>query len=295
MTAVTVWFDASCPLCSREIALMRRLDRGGAIAFIDIDGGDPSCPIDRSALLERFHAREGDAVLSGAAAFAAMWRAIRCCARWASPLATTVCCGCWSGFTFDSSEDSSGVARFAGQPGSIMTGPPIPGMVLIYGVLGLIPFLAPPLIGLVLPGYRKSAASVLALYGALILSFLGGARWGLAIGRPEPDAGVVTSAMIPTLAELRASAGAGRCTSAGSGGCAGAALAVGYSQRRCARLVSAAAVVADGGGGAWPAGRRGDARVCRHRGGSASVAQQAGHIVQHQIHKVAGRTRAHRP
>lgn len=76
MTAVTVWFDASCPLCSREIALMRRLDRRGAIAFIDIDGGDPSCPIDRGALLERFHAREGDAVLSGAAAFGAMWRAI---------------------------------------------------------------------------------------------------------------------------------------------------------------------------------------------------------------------------
>jgi predicted DCC family thiol-disulfide oxidoreductase YuxK len=76
MTAVTVWFDASCPLCSREIALMRRLDRGEAITFIDIGAGNPSCPVDRSALLERFHAREGGTMLSGAAAFAAMWRAI---------------------------------------------------------------------------------------------------------------------------------------------------------------------------------------------------------------------------
>ncbi|RZM33391.1 MAG: DUF393 domain-containing protein [Sphingomonas sp.] len=33
-------------------------------------------PIDRSAMLARFHAREGDRMLSGAAAFAAMWRAI---------------------------------------------------------------------------------------------------------------------------------------------------------------------------------------------------------------------------
>jgi predicted DCC family thiol-disulfide oxidoreductase YuxK len=76
MSAVTVWFDGSCPLCSREIAIMRRLDRGGAIAFIDIAGSESTCPVDRSALLERFHAREGGTMLSGAAAFAAMWRAI---------------------------------------------------------------------------------------------------------------------------------------------------------------------------------------------------------------------------
>ncbi|MBU4433081.1 MAG: DUF393 domain-containing protein, partial [Alphaproteobacteria bacterium] len=27
MTQVIVWFDGACPLCLREIALMRRLDR----------------------------------------------------------------------------------------------------------------------------------------------------------------------------------------------------------------------------------------------------------------------------
>lgn len=74
---LTVWFDGGCPLCRREIALMRRLDRRGRIAFVDVSEGAPSdCPASRDALLARFHAREGDRMLSGAAAFAAMWRAI---------------------------------------------------------------------------------------------------------------------------------------------------------------------------------------------------------------------------
>jgi predicted DCC family thiol-disulfide oxidoreductase YuxK len=72
---LTVWFDGACPLCRREIALMRRLDRRRAIAFIDIEQ-DHSCPIDRSELLARFHAQEDGKIVSGAAAFAAMWRAI---------------------------------------------------------------------------------------------------------------------------------------------------------------------------------------------------------------------------
>jgi len=55
---------------------MRRLDKRGAIAFVDVAGGDASCPIDRAALLARFHAREDGQILSGAAACAAMWRAI---------------------------------------------------------------------------------------------------------------------------------------------------------------------------------------------------------------------------
>ncbi len=80
MSDVTVWFDGACPLCRREIALLRRLDRRCAIAFVDV--ADPAsgdaCPIDRADLLARFHAREAGAegMVSGAAAFAAMWRAI---------------------------------------------------------------------------------------------------------------------------------------------------------------------------------------------------------------------------
>jgi predicted DCC family thiol-disulfide oxidoreductase YuxK len=75
--SVTVWFDGACPLCTREIALMRRLDRRGRITFVDIaEGSDTSCPIDRAQLLARFHAAENGVVHDGAAAFAAMWRAI---------------------------------------------------------------------------------------------------------------------------------------------------------------------------------------------------------------------------
>lgn len=74
---VTVWYDGACPLCVREIALMRRLDRRGAISFVDVASPEAFCPVDRKLLLARFHAKEsGGKVVSGAAAFAAMWRAI---------------------------------------------------------------------------------------------------------------------------------------------------------------------------------------------------------------------------
>lgn len=73
---VKVWYDSDCPLCIREIALMRRLDRRGAIEFVDAYTAT-GCPVDRRELLRRFHAQErGQPVVSGAAAFAAMWRAI---------------------------------------------------------------------------------------------------------------------------------------------------------------------------------------------------------------------------
>jgi len=73
---VTVWYDGECPLCLREIALMRRLDRRNAIRFVAIQEGR-DCPLDRATLMQRFHAREdGRPIVSGAAAFAAMWRAI---------------------------------------------------------------------------------------------------------------------------------------------------------------------------------------------------------------------------
>jgi predicted DCC family thiol-disulfide oxidoreductase YuxK len=72
-----VWFDGDCPLCRREIALIRRLDRRRAIDFIDVARGEGICPLDRGELLRRFHAQESDGpMLSGAAAFAAMWRVI---------------------------------------------------------------------------------------------------------------------------------------------------------------------------------------------------------------------------
>ena len=73
---VTVWYDSECPLCVREIRLMRRLDRRHAIDFVSIQEG-ADCPLSTAELMQRFHARErGQPIVSGAAAFAAMWRAI---------------------------------------------------------------------------------------------------------------------------------------------------------------------------------------------------------------------------
>lgn len=82
---VTVWFDGACPLCRREITLLRRLDRRGRVRFVDVSPEESTayCPLDRDALLARFHAQEtGQPIVSGAAAFAAVWRAI----PWLSPL-----------------------------------------------------------------------------------------------------------------------------------------------------------------------------------------------------------------
>ena len=80
---VTVYYDSACPLCLREIALMRHLDKRGRIAFVDVFDEASSCPLERDALLARFHARdEAGRLVSGAAAFAAMWRQI----PWLRPL-----------------------------------------------------------------------------------------------------------------------------------------------------------------------------------------------------------------
>ncbi len=76
MKNVIVWYDGACPLCVREIALMRKLDWRKAIDFRDIAPDDAVCPTDRLLMLARLHARENGVLLNGAAAFAAMWRAI---------------------------------------------------------------------------------------------------------------------------------------------------------------------------------------------------------------------------
>ena len=55
---------------------MRRLDRRGAIRFVDLARAESTSPLDRREMLARFHAEEDGELLSGAAAFAAMWRAI---------------------------------------------------------------------------------------------------------------------------------------------------------------------------------------------------------------------------
>lgn len=76
----------------------------------------------------------------------------------------------------------------------------IPGPVLGYGVAGILPFWGLATAALVFGDWRAAALAGLAAYGALILSFLGGARWGIEAMRAAPRLGVVTLAMVPTLA-----------------------------------------------------------------------------------------------
>ena len=100
--------------------------------------------------------------------------------------------------------DARDETQDAGRSWGFITVPAarIPGSILFYGLLGLVPFLAPPLLGLWVPAHAPFLALVVLGYAALILSFLGGARWGAEAQRPAPRFGVVTLSMLPTLAGL---------------------------------------------------------------------------------------------
>jgi predicted DCC family thiol-disulfide oxidoreductase YuxK len=57
----TLYYDGQCPLCSKEIATLRRLETGN-LAFADIHTQDNSKELlpDREALLRRLHLLTGD-------------------------------------------------------------------------------------------------------------------------------------------------------------------------------------------------------------------------------------------
>jgi hypothetical protein len=78
----------------------------------------------------------------------------------------------------------------------------VPPVVMAYGALGVLPFVAPPVAALLMPGLGAAALAAQAAYAALILSFLGGARWGLEVRQPRPRVPVISLAMLPTLAGL---------------------------------------------------------------------------------------------
>ncbi len=68
------------------------------------------------------------------------------------------------------------------------------------GLLGLAPFCALPAAIAIWPSRADLTVFVVAAYAALILSFLGGARWGMALQAPVPDSRSLALAMGPTLA-----------------------------------------------------------------------------------------------
>ena len=77
---LTVYFDGACPLCLREIGLLRRLDRKrDRIRFEDVSPPDasPSCPVGRQELMARFHVKLASGeIVSGARAFTEAWSRI---------------------------------------------------------------------------------------------------------------------------------------------------------------------------------------------------------------------------
>ncbi len=74
--SLTVLYDGACPLCRREIGLYRGLDALQPVTWCDVNA--PHVPLppggDKNAYLARFHVQQADGtVLSGAAAFVALW------------------------------------------------------------------------------------------------------------------------------------------------------------------------------------------------------------------------------
>lgn len=69
------------------------------------------------------------------------------------------------------------------NPDRLQTSIPLPALVL--GIAGLIPFLGlPVLAALQIGATQDEAIDALVLYGIVILSFMGGAQWGLAMRAP---------------------------------------------------------------------------------------------------------------
>ncbi len=70
----------------------------------------------------------------------------------------------------------------------------------VYGGLGLLPFFGGAGAAVLFSGLPRLVAQLeLIAYGALILSFLGGGRWGLEIGRRPVRAAVISASMAPTV------------------------------------------------------------------------------------------------
>ena len=75
---LTVYYDGSCPLCRREIALYQRQRGAERLAWHDVSAGAPTGPgLSCEAAMRRFHVRDAQGRLhSGAAGFARLWRSL---------------------------------------------------------------------------------------------------------------------------------------------------------------------------------------------------------------------------
>lgn len=76
----SVYYDGGCPVCSREIAYYRARDGAQDLEWVDVSGEQPTRlgpGLTPAQALARMHVRRADGTLvSGAAAFAEIWRAM---------------------------------------------------------------------------------------------------------------------------------------------------------------------------------------------------------------------------
>jgi predicted DCC family thiol-disulfide oxidoreductase YuxK len=79
---VEVFFDGECPLCRREIAMLRRMDRKHAVGFIDIaepgfEPKDHGLEVDHAALMARIHGRRANGeLIEGVEVFRELYAAV---------------------------------------------------------------------------------------------------------------------------------------------------------------------------------------------------------------------------
>lgn len=77
---VEAFFDGACPLCTREVRLLRRLDRAGRLRFTDIAAPDFDARahgLEPDRVMKRIHARlpSGEVVV-GVEVFRRLYRAV---------------------------------------------------------------------------------------------------------------------------------------------------------------------------------------------------------------------------
>lgn len=71
-----VYYDGSCPLCRREIAVYQNLKADQPIEWVDVSTAQSGLPagVTTDQLMKRFHTRTSQGeLLSGAAAFVHIW------------------------------------------------------------------------------------------------------------------------------------------------------------------------------------------------------------------------------
>jgi predicted DCC family thiol-disulfide oxidoreductase YuxK len=82
--SATLYFDGSCPVCSREIALYQRQAGADRVAWVDVaqcEASNLGPDLSREAAMSRLHLRRTDgSLVSGAQAFTLLWQTLP---RWA--------------------------------------------------------------------------------------------------------------------------------------------------------------------------------------------------------------------